>query len=141
MQKELKKNPFNAWHKQHGGQMVEFAGWRRPLRTSADSSTSTWRRGATAGSSTSRTRGVFVRGKEAVPFLQHVLTNNALALDPGMAQYTVVQSETGGALDDAYLYRLEDEGHLFPERMIFLWSTPPTGKVILGLALEACGQI
>ena len=57
----------------------------------------------------SRTWDVFqFVGKEAIPFLQHVLTNNALALDPGMAQYTVIQNEKGGAIDDAYLYRLED---------------------------------
>jgi len=40
--------------------------------------------------------------------MQYVLTNNAMALDPGMAHYTLVQNERGGALDDAYLYRLEE---------------------------------
>ena len=50
-----------------------------------------------------------IQGKDAVPFLQHVLTNNALALDPGMAQYTLIPNEKGGALDDAYLYRVDEE--------------------------------
>jgi aminomethyltransferase len=40
--------------------------------------------------------------------MQHVLTNNVVALDPGVAQYTLVQNERGGAMDDAYLYRLEE---------------------------------
>ena len=31
-----------------------------------------------------------------------------VALDPGVAQYTLVQNERGGAIDDAYLYRLEE---------------------------------
>ena len=31
MRKELKKTPLNAWHKEHGGQMVEFAGWEMPV--------------------------------------------------------------------------------------------------------------
>ena len=45
-----------------------------------------------------------------MPFLQHVLTNNCEALDPLQAQYTIVPTETGGAVDDAYLYRfVEDE--------------------------------
>ncbi|MCG8615572.1 MAG: glycine cleavage system protein T, partial [Desulfobacterales bacterium] len=43
-------------------------------------------------------------------FLQHVLTNNAAALEVGESQYTLIQNEAGGAIDDAYLYRfLADE--------------------------------
>jgi aminomethyltransferase len=49
-----------------------------------------------------------IRGMEAIPFMQHVLTNNVMALDPGVAQYTLIQNEGGGAMDDAYLYRLEE---------------------------------
>jgi aminomethyltransferase len=51
-----------------------------------------------------------VRGADALPFLQHVLTNNAAALEPGEAQYTMIPTAGGGAMDDAYLYRfLPDE--------------------------------
>jgi aminomethyltransferase len=111
MQKELKKTPLNVWHKQHDGQMVEFAGWEMPVaykRGILEEHLGTRRHGGLFD--ISHMGRFLIRGKGAIPFLQHVLTNNALALDPGMAQYTVVQSETGGALDDAYLYRLEDEG-------------------------------
>jgi aminomethyltransferase len=93
MQRDLKKTPLNAWHREHGAQMVEFAGWEMPI---------------------SYERGIIeehfsITGKDAVPFLLHVLTNNALALDPGMAQYTLIPNEKGGAIDDAYLYRLDEE--------------------------------
>jgi len=33
--------------------------------------------------------------------MQHVLTNNVTALDPGVAQYTLIQNEEGGSIDDA----------------------------------------
>lgn len=109
MKKELKKTPLNAWHREHGGQMVEFAGWEMPVA---------YKRGILEEHlGTRRHGGLFdishmgrfsIRGKEAIPFMQHILTNNALALDPGMAQYTVIQNEKGGAIDDAYLYRLEN---------------------------------
>src|SRR4030042_6401648 len=109
MQKNLKKTPLNAWHREHNGQMVEFAGWEMPVA---------YKRGILEEHlGTRRHGGLFdishmgrfsIRGAEAVSFLQHVLTNNALALDPGMAQYTVIQNEKGGAIDDAYLYRLEN---------------------------------
>ena len=46
------------------------------------------------------------RGSGAVGFLQHVLSNNVEALDGKEtgAQYTILPTETGGAIDDAYLY-------------------------------------
>ena len=28
---ELKKTPLHAWHRDHAGQMVEFAGWEMPI--------------------------------------------------------------------------------------------------------------
>jgi aminomethyltransferase len=115
MQKDLKRTPLNHWHKEHGGQMVEFAGWEMPV---------VYKRGIIEEHlGTRRYGGLFdishmgrfmVGGKDAVPFLQHVLTNNALALDPGMAQYTLIPNERGGAIDDAYLYRLAEDDPAAP---------------------------
>ena len=51
-------------------------------------------------------------GEEALPFLQYILTNNAAAVDPGQAQYTMFANQTGGAIDDAYLYRIEENEYL-----------------------------
>ena len=109
MSKNLKRTPLYAWHKTHGGQMVEFAGWEMPVA---------YQRGILEEHLTTRRYGglfdishmgrFLIRGKDAIPFMQYVLTNNAMALDPGMAHYTLVQNERGGALDDAYLYRLEE---------------------------------
>jgi len=31
MERELKKTPLNAWHREHGAQMVEFGGWEMPV--------------------------------------------------------------------------------------------------------------
>ncbi len=109
MPKDLKRTPLYAWHKEHGGQMVEFAGWEMPVA---------YQRGILEEHlGTRKYGGLFdishmgrflIRGKDAIPFMQHVLTNNAMALEPGTAQYTLVQDERGGAIDDAYLYRLEE---------------------------------
>jgi aminomethyltransferase len=110
VERALKRTPLNAWHHRHGGQMVDFSGWEMPL---------SYNRGIIEEHLGTRKNGglfdishmgrFFVSGKEAVSFLQHVLTNNVLALDPGMAQYTLIPNERGGALDDAYLYRLDEE--------------------------------
>ncbi len=110
MERVLKKTPLNAWHREHGGQMFEFEGWEMPV---------SYRQGIIEEHlGTRKYGGLFdishmgrfsISGKDAVPFLQHVLTNNVLALDPGMAQYTMIPTEKGGALDDAYLYRLDED--------------------------------
>ena len=109
MPKDLKRTPLYSWHKEHGGQMVEFAGWEMPVA---------YERGILEEHlSTRKFGGLFdishmgrflIRGIDAIPFMQNVLTNNVTALDPGVAQYTLVQNEGGGAIDDAYLYRLEE---------------------------------
>ncbi|HSB07463.1 MAG TPA: glycine cleavage system protein T, partial [Thermodesulfobacteriota bacterium] len=110
MKEELRKTPLNAWHREHGGQIIEFAGWEMPI---------SYKQGIIKEHlGTRRYGGLFdlshmgrfsISAKDAVPFLQHVLTNNVLALDPGMAQYTMIPNEKGGALDDAYLYRLDED--------------------------------
>jgi len=41
-----------------------------------------------------------------------VLTSNVMALDLNMAQYCIIPDENGYAIDDAYLYRFEEERFL-----------------------------
>jgi aminomethyltransferase len=55
---------------------------------------------------------ITIGGADAVPFLQHALTNNAAALEPAESQYTIIADESGGAIDDAYLYRFDEERYL-----------------------------
>ena len=31
MERERKKTPLNAWHREHGARMIEFAGWEMPV--------------------------------------------------------------------------------------------------------------
>ena len=111
MAKDLKKTVLNAWHKEHGGQMVEFGGWEMPVvyqKGIVEEHLSTRKNGGLFD--VSHMGRFLIRGRGAIPFLQYVLTNNALALDPGMAQYTLIPNEEGGAVDDAYLYRVDEEG-------------------------------
>ena len=108
-----RRTPLHQDHVALGAKMVEFAGWEMPLMypTGVVEEHLATRRGA--GLFDVSHMGRFaVRGAEALPFLQRVLTNNAAALDVGQAQYTLISTETGGALDDAYLYRFEEDEYL-----------------------------
>ncbi len=103
---ELLKTVLHERHVALGATMVDFGGWDMPLqyREGIVEEHLTTRRGAGLFDVSHMGRFI-VRGACALPFLQHLLTNNAAALDPGFAQYTMIPNSRGGALDDAYLYR------------------------------------
>ena len=109
----LLRTPFHDRHLALGARMVDFGGWEMPVQYPGGiiAEHLATRRGA--GLFDVSHMGRFVlRGPGAVPFLQHVLTNNAEALDLLQAQYTIVPTPTGGAVDDAYLYRFDEAEYL-----------------------------
>ncbi len=102
-------------HKALGAQIVEFGGWDMPLQYPSGVVKEHLATRKSAGIFDVSHMGRFIiRGANALPFLQHVLTNNAEALDlrPTGAQYTLIPDETGGAVDDAYLYRFFESEYL-----------------------------
>ena len=113
MSESPSRTVLHGWHEGHGGKMVDFAGWSMPVqyRTGIIAEHLATRRGA--GLFDVSHMGRFrVTGPGAESFLLDTLTNNASGLDPRQAQYTFIANETGGAVDDAYLYRLAGEDFL-----------------------------
>ena len=110
---ELQHTPLYEAHVALGARMVEFGGWEMPLLypTGIVAEHLATRRGAGLFDVSHMGR-LLVRGEGATAFLQHVLSNNAEALDVGEAHYTAIPTETGGAVDDAYLYRFVEEEYL-----------------------------
>ncbi|HSV94157.1 MAG TPA: glycine cleavage system aminomethyltransferase GcvT, partial [Desulfobacterales bacterium] len=103
---ELQRTLFHGRHVSLGATMVEFGGWDMPVQYAGGIVQEHLATRRSAGLFDVSHMGRFrVGGPGALPFLQHVLTNNAAALDVGEAQYTMVPDPTGGAIDDAYLYR------------------------------------
>ena len=93
--------------------MVEFGGWEMPVFYQTGIVTEHLATRKEAGLFDVSHMGRFrLAGRGALGFLQHVLTNNAQALDEGMAQYTIIPNEQGGAVDDAYLYRFVEDEYL-----------------------------
>lgn len=93
--------------------MVEFAEWDMPIQYKSGIIQEHLATRKRAGLFDVSHMGRFViRGKEALPFLQYVLTNNAAALEAGKSQYTIIPNEQGGAIDDAYLYYFEEDEYV-----------------------------
>ncbi len=107
----LKRTVLFNEHLRLKATMVDFGGWEMPVNYPGGIVEEHLYTRSKAGIFDVSHMGRFViTGKEAVKFLQYVLTNNVLALDLLQAQYTLIPNESGGALDDAYLYRFyEDE--------------------------------
>ena len=112
---ELQRTVFYERHVDLGAKMVEFAGWEMPIfyPTGIVQEHLATRKGAGLFDVSHMGRFIF-RGKGALRLLQHVLSNNAEALDIRAtgAQYTFLPTETGGAVDDSYLYRFTEEEYL-----------------------------
>ncbi len=110
---EVSKTVFHAWHQNAGAKMVPFGGFEMPIQYTSILKEHLATRKKAGLFDISHMGRFLVSGKEALPFLQYTLSNNAYSLrEPGMAQYTIIPNEEGGAIDDAYLYRIGIERYM-----------------------------
>ncbi|MDX9785890.1 MAG: glycine cleavage system aminomethyltransferase GcvT [Desulfobacterales bacterium] len=106
----LNKTPLYELHKGAGATMVSFGGWEMPVHYATGILQEHLATRKTAGLFDVSHMGRFtVSGQDSLAFLQHVLSNNAAALQVLESQYTFIPTESGGAVDDAYLYRFIEE--------------------------------
>ena len=107
---ELKRTPLYDAHVAAGGTMVDFGGWEMPIQYPAGIVTEhLYDRKHCGIFDVSHMGRLMVEGPDRVAFLQKVLSSNVAKLVPGRAQYCIIPSETGGAVDDAYLYMYEQD--------------------------------
>ncbi len=110
---ELKRTQLYDVHVQAGASMVDFGGWEMPIQyPSGIVAEHLYTRHACSLFDVSHMGRLLIEGPDRVAFLQHVLTSNVMALDLNMAQYCIIPDENGCAVDDAYLYRFEEDRFL-----------------------------
>ena len=109
----MTRSPLYQEHAKSASSMTTFCGWEMPLKYATsifEEHLATRKFGGLFD--ISHMGRIIVSGKDAPLLLQYALTNNAMALEPGQAQYTFIPNETGGALDDSYLYRIDQDRYL-----------------------------
>lgn len=107
---EWKQTQLYDAHVALGGEMVDFGGWGMPIQyPSGIVAEHLWTRHACSLFDVSHMGRILVEGRERVAFLQHVLSSNVAALERNKAQYCILPNAEGGAIDDAYLYRFEED--------------------------------
>jgi len=110
---ELYKTILHQQHVELDAKMVEFGGWDMPIQYPDGIIKEHMATRRSAGIfDVSHMGRLYFKGNDALSFLQYVLTNNAAALEVGESQYTLIQNEAGGAIDDAYLYRFKADEFL-----------------------------
>jgi len=106
----LKHTPLYNWHVAEGANTTEFAGYEMPLH---------YKNGILEEHRTVRTKaGLFdlchmgqirVRGRQAVEYLDYVLTQTVSQMQPGLVRYSLLTTFDGGTIDDLMVYKKKDE--------------------------------
>ena len=104
------KTPLYDAHVQAGGKMADFAGWLMPLWYKTGQSAEHHATRNACGLFDICHMGEFdIEGKESLPFLSHLLSNNVEKIEDGQAMYHFLLNPEGGVIDDCILYRFSEE--------------------------------
>jgi aminomethyltransferase len=88
-----------------GAKIVSFAGWEMPLFYQGITAEHCAVRERVGLFDVSHMGRLFIRGKEAARFLDHLSTNSVAGKGEGTATYTVWSLPEGGCVDDLLVYR------------------------------------
>ena len=111
---EKRKTALYDIHLAEGAEMIDLGGWVLPQQYPEGSAAEhLWDRGACSLCDFSHLSRIAVSGADALALLQRVLTSNVAALEQGRAQYGILSSESGCALDEAYLYGVGENAYFF----------------------------
>ncbi|MFQ3578167.1 MAG: glycine cleavage system aminomethyltransferase GcvT [Verrucomicrobiia bacterium] len=108
----LRRTPLFDAAKALGGRCVPFGGWEMPVQFSGILDEHRTVRTAAGLFDISHMGQITVRGEQAAPWLNSLLSNDIERLAPYQSQYTFMLNENGGVMDDLIVYRL-GEGEFF----------------------------
>ena len=108
----LKTTPLFETHQKLNGKMVPFAGWHMPIQYAGVMQEHRAVRQNVGVFDVSHMGEIEVRGSQAKPFLQKLLTNDLDKLEDGGILYSLMCYENGGVVDDLLVHRF-GEDHYF----------------------------
>jgi aminomethyltransferase len=108
----LLKTPLCTVHEALGAKMVEFGGWLMPVQYTGILQEHQAVRTAAGLFDISHMGEFIIKGPSAEAWLNSVLSNDIRGISTGHGQYTLMTNETGGVIDDLYIYRVEDQTYL-----------------------------
>ena len=108
----MTRTPFYEIHKSYNAKIVEFAGFEMPVEyTGIKDEHMTVRNGAGVFD-VSHMGEIWVKGPNALSFIQKVTSNDAATLQVGQAQYSCFPNGKGGIVDDLLVYYFEPQKYM-----------------------------
>jgi aminomethyltransferase len=104
----LRKTPLNAIHRSLGGRMVDFAGWDMPVQFSGVIEEHLAVRTAAGLFDVSHMGEIFLTGKDALPNLQRLTTNDVSRLADGQVHYSALTYPDATFVDDILVHRFSE---------------------------------
>ena len=108
----MKTTPLTDTHVALGAKMVDFAGFYMPVRYSSDLDEHHCVRNAVGMFDVSHMGEFIIKGENALPFLQKIVSNDVSKLEKGQALYAYLPNATGGIVDDLLVYHLDDDNYM-----------------------------
>jgi aminomethyltransferase len=108
----MKNTPFTKFHIELGAKMVPFAGYDMPIEYTGITDEHVTVREKVGVFDVSHMGEVWVKGPNALNFIQYVTSNDAAALTNGKVQYSCFPNGKGGIVDDLLVYRVDAETYL-----------------------------
>ncbi|MEK4375548.1 glycine cleavage system aminomethyltransferase GcvT [Bacillus sp. FSL L8-0215] len=108
----LKRTPLFHAYETFGAKTIDFGGWELPVQFSSIKEEHEAVRTKAGLFDVSHMGEVDVKGQDALPFLQRLLTNDVSKLTDGKALYTAMCYEDGGTVDDLLVYQKEKNHYL-----------------------------
>ena len=101
--------PLDAWHRAHGGRMVEFAGYHMPVQYEGIMAEHLWVRESAGLFDVSHMGQLVFRAAgrvNVVAALESLLPADLVGLQEGKQRYSLLLADDGGILDDLMVTRL-----------------------------------
>lgn len=104
-----KRTPLYEKHVEAGGEIVEFAGYELPIQYTTLTDEHHAVRNDAGLFDVSHMGEVEVKGKDALKFVQNLVTNNVKSLSDNQVLYTMMLYKNGTVVDDLLVYRFDEE--------------------------------
>ena len=104
----MKRTMLYNWHKARGARIVEFAGWEMPIQYTTISEEHQAVREKAGLFDLGHMGRIRIRGKDQIPFVQYVFTNDVESMRQGCVQYGFLCNPHGGVIDDVMVYLADD---------------------------------
>ncbi len=139
----MKKTPLYNQHLAIGAKMVPFAGFDMPVQYEGVLKEHLAVRQEVGVFDVSHMGEFFVRGSQALSFLQNIFSNDLSVLEIGQAQYGYMPNNKGGIVDDLIVYKLGEAEYMMVVNGANIskdWNWLVTNNLTFGASLENASE-